>query len=346
MSNATASTAAAAVPCRPPAGLPAGSTAVLQPQDEDAQAGALLELGRALRAAGYRFTTVTPATHSRVRARTDHVWARSLADVFGWSRPFQAGTVAPEIFKLMQAAGVAQPHRDGWRSTVRVSELAGQLFFHSAYPTSDSDAVFFGPDTYRFGRALRRELADMAQAGQAVRLAADIGAGAGPGAIIVAQAFPDAHVMALDINDRAMRLCRVNAALAGVPQLDVRRSDLLSDVDGQFDLVVSNPPYLLDPSERAYRHGGGELGAGLSLSLVEQAVTRLAPGGTLLLYTGVAMQHDSDPFLRSVTPLLHGFTWSYEEIDPDVFGEELETPAYQEADRIAAVWLKATRPHR
>ncbi|WP_229466478.1 methyltransferase [Pseudoduganella plicata] len=204
--------------------------------------------------------------------------------------------------------------------------------------------MFFGPDTYRFGRALQRELADMKALGRTVQRAADVGAGGGPGAATVALACPDAQVYALDINDKALRLCGVNMQLAGATNVDVRRSDLLNDIDGELDLIVSNPPYLLDPSERAYRHGGGELGAGLSLSLVGQAVTRLAPGGTLLLYTGVAMRHNSDPFLAAVTPLLDGLTWTYEEIDPDVFGEELDTPAYQDTDRIAAVWLKATRP--
>ncbi|MBB3220143.1 methyltransferase [Pseudoduganella umbonata] len=307
---------------------------------------ALEELGRALRAAGYRFTTVTPATHSRVKNRSDHVWARNVADIFGWSRPFRADALPADLLALMVRAGIAQPHRDGWRSTLRASTLDGELYFHSAYPTSEADAVFFGPDTYRFGRALRSELAVIAAAGRPVRRAADVGAGAGPGALTIARHCPDAEVLALDINDRAMHLCRVNAQLAGLANVATRHSNLLSDVPGEFDLIVSNPPYLLDKSERAYRHGGGELGAGLSLALTKQALTRLAPGGSLLLYTGVVMINNDDPFLRRIEPLLAqaAMDWHYEEIDPDVFGEELDTPAYAEADRIAAVWLKASRP--
>jgi len=309
-------------------------------------AGTLLELGRALRAAGYRFTTVTPATHSRIKGRSDHVWARDLADIFGWSRPFHAEALSPDLLALMIRAGIAQPHRDGWRSTLRASTLDGQLYFHSAYPTSESDAVFFGPDTYRFARALRGELAVMAAAGRPVRRAADVGAGAGPGALTIAHRHPAAEVLALDINARAMHLCRVNAALGGLSNVTARHSNLLQDVPGDFDLIVSNPPYLLDKSERAYRHGGGELGAGLSLALTRQALGRLAPGGSLLLYTGVVMTHNGDPFLRRIEPLLAqaGMSWHYEEIDPDVFGEELDNPAYAEADRIAAVWLKASKP--
>ncbi len=307
---------------------------------------ALLDLGRALLAADYRFTTVTPATHSRVKARSGHVWANDLADIFGWSRPFHADALPADVLHLMHRAGIAQPHRDGWRSTLRASTLDGALYFHSAYPTNDSDAVFFGPDTYRFARALRTELAALAAAGRPVLRVADVGAGAGPGAATVAQHYPAAEVLALDINDAAMRLCGVNTTLAGLPNVTTSHSNLLTDVPGQFDLIVSNPPYLLDKSERSYRHGGGELGTGLALDLVRQAIVRLAPGGSLLLYTGVAMVGNQDPFLRAIAPLLAdaGMQWTYEEIDPDVFGEELDTQAYAEADRIAAVWLKASKP--
>ena len=339
----TATASAAAVTGTIPEPAPVAAVPHLHPLPE---AAALADVGRALRAAGYRFTTVTPATHSRVKGRSDHVWARDLADIFGWSRPFGADALEPELLALMVKAGIAQPHRDGWRSTLRASTLDGELFFHSAYPTSENDAVFFGPDTYRFARALSQELALMGAAGRPVLRAADVGAGAGPGALAIARRHPQAEVFALDINDRAMHLCRVNAALAKLPNVTVRRSDLLQDVPGEFDLIVSNPPYLLDKSERAYRHGGGELGTGLSLALVRQALTRLAPGGSLLLYTGVAMVHNDDPFLRRIEPLLTqaGMNWHYEEIDPDVFGEELDTPAYAETDRIAAVWLKASKP--
>lgn len=332
MLTATASAAVHAVPCPLAHPLP-------EPQ-------ALLDLGQALLAAGYRFTTVTPATHSRVKSRNSHVWAQDLADVFGWSRPFHVEALPVGMLALMQRAGIAQPHRDGWRSTLRASTLDGTLYFHSAYPTSDADAVFFGPDTYRFARALRAELAALAAAGRPILRAADVGTGGGPGALTIAQRYPLAEVHALDINDRAMRLCSVNAALAGLTNVTVGHSNLLHDVPGEFDLIVSNPPYLLDKAERSYRHGGGELGTGLSLDLVKQAIGRLAPGGTLLLYTGVAMVRNDDPFLRRIAPLLTqaGMQWTYEELDPDVFGEELDTPAYAETDRIAAVWLKAGKP--
>lgn len=309
---------------------------------------AMVELGCALRQRAYTFTTVTPLTHQRINARETAARAHDLPGIFGWSRPFKSATPGPEMLALMQGAGVIDSEGgDGdstsLRAAVRASTLDGQLYFHSAYPTTAADAVFFGPDTYRFVRALRTSLAALHKP---VRRAADIGCGAGPGALTLALAYPAARVFAIDINPAALVLTDVNARIAGAVNLEAVNSNLLKDVDGQFDLIVSNPPYLLDHEKRAYRHGGGDLGAGLSIAVVDEAIERLAPGGALMLYTGVAIVASADRFRMAVEPKLRaaGFQWSYEEIDPDVFGEELAEPAYEFVDRIAAVWLVATRP--
>ncbi|MDT7950787.1 MAG: class I SAM-dependent methyltransferase [Acetobacteraceae bacterium] len=298
----------------------------------------LFRLARLVKETGYSFITPTPLTIARVNARPGAEWARDLRDVFGWSRPFRAGTLPVAIEEAAEGAGVLELAGAGRRSTLRLSSLGGELFFHSAYPTSAAEAVFFGPDTYRFARAISHALPET------VRRAVDIGCGAGPGAIVVARARPHARVFGVDINPAALRLARVNAALAGAT-LEARESDLLAAVDGAFDLIVANPPYLVDPGARAYRHGGGPLGAGLSLKILETAVDRLTPDGTLLLYTGAAIVGGTDPFRDAVTVLLGGtgLRWTYEEIDPDVFGEELEGGAYSNSDRIAAVLLTAQR---
>lgn len=298
----------------------------------------LARLAALVAATGYDFVTPTPATIARVNARPDAAWARNLRDVFGWSRPFQAGTLPAEIEAAAQQAGVLVPAGKGMRSTVRLSTLDAVLFMHSAYPTSAADAVFFGPDTYRFARAIRHAMPSR------VQRAVDIGCGSGPGAIVVARARPDAVVLAVDINEAALELTRVNAATAGVT-VEALRSDLLSAVDGDIDLIVANPPYLVDVDERAYRHGGGPLGAGLSLKILDAGIERLSPGGTLLLYTGAAVIDGTDPFRATAEMRLRGsgMRWTYDEIDPDVFGEELNGGAYASSDRIAAVLLTARK---
>ena len=301
---------------------------------------ALLALGGAMRDLDYGFVTPTPATIARVNTRPGAEWARDLRGVFGWSRKFRAELLPRSLFHTMRDAGVAVRDGEGWRSTVRVSSLGGDLFVHSAYPTTAGDAVFFGPDTYRFCDAIRYALADLD-----VLRAVDVCSGAGPGGVTVARLRRDAEVLLADINDRALDLSRVNAALALLPSVRAEHSDLLSGLDGDFDLIVANPPYIADPARRTYRDGGGDHGAGLSVAILDSALPRLRRGGRLVLYTGVAILDGVDPFLATVTAKLAdwGGRWTYREIDPDVFGEELEEPVYADVDRIAAVVLIATK---
>ena len=303
---------------------------------------ALLQLGRRLRADGYRFTCVTPATQARVNARPQAQQAHDLRDVFGWSRPFLPSLISTDELQQLTAAGVLQGEGDLLRSTVRWSSLDDLLLTHSAWPTDSCDAVFFGPDSYRFAQVIRDHLQ---QRLHPVQHAVDIGCGSGIGALLIARAAPHAQVSAVDINPLALRYTAINAALAGVANVSVEPSDLLAGITGTFDLIVANPPYMLDASKRTYRHGGGTLGAELSLRIVEQACQRLDAGGTLLLYTGVAIVEGRDALLETVRERLQGsaFSWVYREVDPDVFGEQLLEPGYQQVERIAAVALTLTR---
>lgn len=140
----------------------------------------LVSLLEELRRLGYGFVTPTPATIARVLARDPGAPARDLRDVFGWSRPFRRDLLPAGLFAALEAAALARPEGEAWRSTVRVSTLEGALHLHSAYPTVAADAVFFGPDTYRFVRAIRHALER--RGGRPVRRAVDVGCGAGAAA--------------------------------------------------------------------------------------------------------------------------------------------------------------------
>lgn len=303
---------------------------------------ALLQLGRRLRAEGYRFTCVSPATHARNNARPGSERAATLRDVFGWSRPFGASLLSPDELAQLRVAQVLSEQGSLWRATVRWSTLDELLLVHSAYPTLASDAVFFGPDSYRFAQVIHDHLQRTATP---VQRAVDIGCGSGVGALLIARAAQHAQVSAVDINPLALRYTAINAALAGVSNLSLASSDVLDGVDGSFDLIVANPPYMFDTAQRAYRHGGGALGAQLSLRIVEQACERLNPGGSLLLYTGVAIVEGRDALLEAVRLRLAGpqWAWTYREVDPDVFGEQLLEPGYEHVERIAAVALTVNR---
>jgi SAM-dependent methyltransferase len=305
--------------------------------------GALLRLGRALKETGYRFTTITPATHERVNRRPANATARELRDVFGWSRPFRPGSLPPGFEDMLADAGAVESCGEFRRSLVRFSSYDDELFVHSAFPTERTGAVFFGPDTYRMADAAVAHLGTRAAA---IRRAADIGCGTGAGAVAVAKRAPGVEVLAVDVNDTALRYTRINAALAGTPGVRAVRSNLLDDVEGTFDLIISNPPFMIDPVGRTYRDGGGPHGNELSLRVIDAAAERLAPGGSLVLFSGTGIIDGDDPLRRAAADRLAGtgLTWSYREADPDVYGEELDGEAYARAERIAVVVLSAVRP--
>ena len=304
-------------------------------------ARALLQLGDLLKRSGYEFVTTSTPSHRRVNGRAGNEMAADLRGVFGWSRPFSDGLLNAETMDLMREADILVRHDGGYRSALRASTVDGQLYFHSSFPTGEVDAVFLGPDTYRYVRALHAALARL----PSVRRAVDIGCGAGPGALTVALALPQAEVWAVDINHRALELAAVNAELAGADNVFLAHSDLLNSLEGQFDLIAANPPFMLDAGHRIYCDGGGALGEGLSVAIVDCAIKRLAPGGSLVMYTCSAIVDGGDPFRERASALLEaaGMDWGYEEIDPDVFGGELGGDGHRRTDRIAAVVLTARR---
>jgi methylase of polypeptide subunit release factors len=310
--------------------------------DAAATSAALLALLNHLRDAAYEFTTVTPQTHARVMANRRGRSAASLRDIFGWSMPFQAGLLPRQLLSLLREARVVTQAGDEMRSAVRVATLEDDLFVHSAFPAATGDAVFFGPDTCRFYNLIRDNL-PAAAAGSPLRIA-DIGCGSGAGGIMAARLRVGARVILNDINPHALVYAGANAACANV-EVELALGDAFSAVEGDFDVVLCNPPYLMNDEERACLHGGDAPGRARGVAIASQALERLQPGGRLILYTGVAIVNGVNHFVGDLEPHLGraGCTYTYAEIDPDVFGEELERPAYREAERIAAVGLVAIK---
>ena len=295
----------------------------------------LAALLQALDQEGYAFTTVTPATHERVLARRPAQMASDLRDIFGWSMSFARDTLPGELLDLLREGGALEERSGVYRSLVRVSSLSGRLFLHSAYPTEEEDSVFFGPDTYRFARFVEASAEDL----DPPRHLVDLGAGAGPGGISAAGLLEPEAISLVDINPRALALACANAMAAG---LDVKTIEGgLKEVSGDIDLIIANPPFIADSKGRDYRDGGEMLGAGLSLDWARQSLERLSQGGTMLLYTGSPIIAGEDRLLGAMSELADETEASlrYEELDPDIFGEELDQPAYAEAgaERIAAV---------
>lgn len=302
----------------------------------------LLHLLSLLRARAYGFVTPTPATHARIVARTDRQEAHSVEDVLGWSLPYRPGQIDAAVEAVLEQAGVVVVEGSYRRATIRVSRLHDHLFLHSAYPTDDAQSVFFGPDSYRFADLIRDELRVCPVRADAQVV--DIGAGSGVGGIVAATACPGLRVHLTDVNPAALRFARINARAAGIVA-QVYETDALAAVRGDIDVATANPPYIIDGDGRLYRDGGAMHGGEVSLAMAVMAMQRLAPAGRLILYTGSAIVRGEDALQAALAKAAaaHGCTMRYREIDPDVFGEELDNPAYRDVDRIALVAAVVTR---
>ncbi|MBA3697390.1 MAG: class I SAM-dependent methyltransferase [Planctomycetes bacterium] len=293
---------------------------------------ALFLAGRLLQLCDYRFTTVTPDTHAVILKRMGPRAARDLCEVFGWNLPFHAGLLPHRLLAALHAADALDMLPEGrLRSRIRFSTIGSRIVLHSGYPTRERDAVFFGPDTYRFVHLLRRTLAGGARL-------LEIGAGTGAAALSLAERYDE--VVLTDINAQAVRYARINAALAGCDQVQVLCTDLATTVDGGFDAIIANPPFIIDAEHRLYRDGG-ELGITVALRMVEAALPLLAPDGCLVLYSGAPVVAGRDLLADALAPMLRasGRPAQYEELDVDVFGGDLANPVYSQAqvERLAVV---------
>lgn len=157
-----------------------------------------------------------------------------------------------------------------------------------------------GPDHVMPVGGATRTLAALAAYGAGERVL-DVGTGCGYHAILAA--LCGARVTATDVSASALGYARFNAALAGA-EIDFRRGSLLEPVRGprfdladavdsldswsaareRYDVVVSNPPFVITPEAaradgvRTYRDGGRE-GDSLLAELVGELGDVLAPGG-------------------------------------------------------------------
>ena len=114
-----------------------------------------------------------------------------------------------------------------------------------------------------------------------VARALDLGTGCGVQALHLGRHATE--VVATDRNRRALRLAAVSAALSG-QEWDLREGSLFEPVAGEaFDLVVSNPPFVISPGHRYTYRDAGLPADDLGRLLVQQAPGHLVDGGTAVI---------------------------------------------------------------
>ncbi|WP_407550977.1 methyltransferase [Streptomyces sp. Pv4-95] len=108
--------------------------------------------------------------------------------------------------------------------------------------------------------------------------ALDLGTGSGIQALHAAQHATS--VTATDLNPRALRIAALTLALSGAQPADLREGSLFEPVDGEtYDLIVSNPPFVISPGARLTYRDGGMGGDDLCRTLVQQSAAYLNDGG-------------------------------------------------------------------
>ncbi|MFD5016139.1 DUF7059 domain-containing protein [Streptomyces chartreusis] len=112
-----------------------------------------------------------------------------------------------------------------------------------------------------------------------VSSALDVGTGSGIQALHAAQHAT--RVTATDLNPRALHITALTLALSGAPAADLREGSLFEPLkdDETYDLIVSNPPFVISPGARLTYRDGGMGGDDLCRSIVQGAGTRLNEGG-------------------------------------------------------------------
>jgi ribosomal protein L3 glutamine methyltransferase len=132
----------------------------------------------------------------------------------------------------------------------------------------------------------------------AVASALDLCTGSGCLAILAALTFPSAHVDAVDLSPGAIEVARHNVSDYGLDdRIEIVPSDLFAGLAGRrYDLILSNPPYVNEPSMRTlppeYQAepvmalAGGEDGLDLVRTIIARAPEHLNPGGVLVVEIG------------------------------------------------------------
>jgi len=173
----------------------------------------------------------------------------------------------------------------------------------------------------------------------------DLGTGCALQAVMAAH---HAHrVVAVDINERAVALARASVLLNGLTNVDVRHGSWFEPVDGEtFDLIVSNPPFVISPEHRLVYRDGGREGDDLCGELLADMAPHLAPGGVAVMLVEWARRRGEE---WSSTPLrwlgeldVDGLGIRYGAMDPLSYATRWNAAAHDDrraGERAVREWL-------
>lgn len=233
-----------------------------------------------------RAEAIAPRMLDPVRLPVVHAWLRAqagdaaiMARVFAYADILDEASLRAalgvELLDALNAAGFFVREPEGWRSAIRIVPFGGVLVASDPME-ADGDPVM-GPG------ATTQELLTAMPIPLGGRVL-DVGCGAGSLALCAAKAGA-AEITGVDLHPRAVEVARFNATLNGV-DLRLATGDLTAPVAGrEFDLVVAQPPFVVQPADVAattYLHGGPR-GDELTMRLFAELPSILAIGGRALV---------------------------------------------------------------
>ena len=238
-----------------------------------------------------RLTEVTPQSAS-LRASSDsplHVLIRLF--VIGMACPagLVRNVIAPASVETWITGGLLLPKGDELAAAVKIAPVDGLLL--------GFDRVWAGqarelPDHVMGPSNSARTLANLTIRG-ACDSALDLGTGCGYLAFLLAR--HSRHVTATDINPRATAFTRFNAGLNGVDNVEALTGDRFGPVEGRkFDLVVSNPPFIISPEKRLAYLSGGMRADEFTRAVAREVPRFLQPGGYCQMTANWAERKDQD----------------------------------------------------
>lgn len=184
-----------------------------------------------------------------------------------------------------------------------VHRIFGERAFYGLDFTLSADTLEPRPDTETVVDLALPFLQNLAQTKQPVTCL-DMGTGSGAIAIALLAHVPQLHATGVDIAEGALVTAQANAVRAGVQtRFSICHSDWFTAVTGQYDLVISNPPYIpqaevkkLDISVRNHDPlralDGGIDGLDFYRALATGARPYLVAGGRLVVEIGINQKQD------------------------------------------------------
>jgi release factor glutamine methyltransferase len=216
--------------------------------------------------------------------KVDAEWL--LEDTLGWSRTRRVleaeFLLKPKDLEQLESWAVRREAREPLQWILSSTEFYG-LNIHVR-----AGVLIPRPETERLVELALERLRVMPGSPRVL----DLGCGTGAIALCIKSELPRANVLASDINPEAVQLTLENASQLGL-EIEVIETSLFDGIEGRFDLIVSNPPYLpeldaatLEPEvqrEPATALFSGADGLDLARALVITARERLGLNGWLLL---------------------------------------------------------------